>query len=66
MELPMTERRKVLAKQAKEMSEHYSATREERISCQGGRIYDYDSEEIAPASENSEEPTGKGEANRTI
>jgi hypothetical protein len=59
MELPMTERRKVLAKQAKEMSEHYSATREERRGWQGGRIYDYDSEENCPSSENFEEPTGK-------
>lgn len=56
---PVTERRAVLAKQAIEMSEHYSATREERTSWQGGRIYDYDSEGTAPSSENSEEPRGK-------
>ncbi|WP_146110169.1 hypothetical protein [Salinibacter sp. 10B] len=57
---PVTERREVLAKQAKEMSEHYNATREERTSWQSGRIYDYDSEETPPSSENSEEPKGKG------
>jgi hypothetical protein len=56
--LPPRERRKVLARQAKEMSEHYSATREDRTSWQGGRIYNYDSEETA-SSENSEEPMGK-------
>ena len=57
--LPPRERRTALAKQAKEMSAHYSATREERTSWQGGRIYDYDSEGTAPSSENSEEPRGK-------
>jgi hypothetical protein len=41
------------------MSTHYSATREERGRWQGGRIYDYDSEETAPSSENPEEPMGK-------
>lgn len=48
-----------MAKQAKEMSAHYSATREERTSWQGGRIYDYDSEEKFPSFENSEKPMGK-------
>jgi len=59
LERPVTERRQVLAKQAKEMSDHYSATKEKRTSWQGGRIYDYDSEGTAPSSENSEEPRGK-------
>jgi hypothetical protein len=56
---PVTERRAVLAEQAKEMSDYYSATREKRRSWQGGRIYDYDSEANCPSSENFEEPTGK-------
>ena len=57
--LPPRERRKVLAKQAKEMSEHDSATREERTNWQGGRIYDYDSEESAPTSDDSDESVGE-------
>jgi len=56
---PVTERREVLAKQAKEMSDHHSATREKRTSWQGGWIYDYDAEEKFSSSENSEEPMGK-------
>ena len=56
---PVTERRAVLAEQAKEMSDYYSATREKRRSWQGGRIYDYDSEANCPSSENFEEPAGK-------
>jgi hypothetical protein len=56
---PVTERRAVLAEQAKEMSDYYSATREKHRSWKGGRIYDYDSEANCTSSENFEEPTGK-------
>jgi hypothetical protein len=62
MELPITERKKVLAEQAEELS--YSATRKERISRQGGRIYDYDSEDNAPSSADSDKPVGE-ERSRT-
>ncbi len=64
MELPITERKKVLAEQAEELSVHYSATRKERISRQGGRIYDYDSEDNAPSSADSDKPVGE-EGSRT-
>ncbi|MCS4162216.1 hypothetical protein GGP94_002659 [Salinibacter ruber] len=64
MELPITERKKVLAEQAEELSVHYSATRKERISRQGGRIYDYAPEENAPTSNDSDKPVGE-EGSRT-
>ena len=42
MTRPVPARRQTLAKQAEEIKAHYNATREERISRQGGRIYQYD------------------------
>ena len=56
MALPVAERREALAKQAEEMKLHYSETREERTRWQGGEIYDYDSTEKAPRSEDSGGP----------
>ncbi|WP_251924368.1 helix-turn-helix domain-containing protein [Salinibacter ruber] len=45
MELPVEERRQVLAKQAEEMKGHYEDTRSGRTGEQGGAVYDYDTEE---------------------
>jgi len=58
MELPVEERRQVLAKQAKEMKEHYDETREERMSTQGGEVYDYefDDKESPPQDAGEDAP----------
>jgi Zn-dependent peptidase ImmA (M78 family) len=45
MELPVEERRQVLAKQAEEMKGHYEKTRADRTGEQGGAVYDYDTGE---------------------
>jgi hypothetical protein len=47
------------------MNGHYSAIREERTSRQGGRIYDYDSEENDLSSKDSDEPVDKEGDRRT-
>jgi Zn-dependent peptidase ImmA (M78 family)/DNA-binding XRE family transcriptional regulator len=58
MDLPVEERRQVLAKQANEMKEHYDETREERMSTQGGEVYDYEfgDEESDPKVSGEEAP----------
>ena len=53
MGLPVAERRQALAKQAEEMKLHYRETREERISRQGGRVFDYSDSELDPSSADS-------------
>jgi transcriptional regulator with XRE-family HTH domain len=45
MELPVEERRQVLAKQAEEMKGHYEETRSKRTGEQGGAVHDYDTGE---------------------
>jgi len=45
MDLPVEERRQVLAKQAEEMKGHYEETRADRTGEQGGAVYDYDTGE---------------------
>lgn len=45
MELPVEERRQVLAKQAEEMKGHYKETHNKRTGEQGGAVYDYDTGE---------------------
>lgn len=55
MELPVEERRQVLAKQAEEMKEHYDETRDERMRRQSGEIYDYEFGEEEDRSEDAEE-----------
>jgi len=45
MDLPVEERRQVLAKQAEEMKGHYEDTRADRTGEQGGAVYDYDTGE---------------------
>jgi len=47
------------------MDGHYSAIREECTSRQGGRIYDYDSEENDPSLKDSDEPVDKDGDRRT-
>ncbi|MBB4090990.1 helix-turn-helix domain-containing protein [Salinibacter ruber] len=47
MELPVEERRQVLAKQAEEMKGHYKETRSGHTGEQGGAVYDYDTGEEA-------------------
>jgi len=41
MDLPVEERRQVLAKQAEDMQEHYRETRSDRIKIQGGSLHEY-------------------------
>ena len=45
VELPVEERRQVLARQAEEMKGHYEKTRADRNGEQGGAVYDYDTGE---------------------
>jgi transcriptional regulator with XRE-family HTH domain len=57
MELPVEQRRQILAKQAEEMEEHYDETRDERASRQGGEVYDYEFGEEASPPGDSEKDT---------
>jgi hypothetical protein len=41
MQLPLDERRRLLAIQAKEMAAHYAATTDEREAWQGGDVVEY-------------------------